>query len=112
MPKVTFYNLPEHKKATLISAVNQEFSRVPLYDASISNIVKSAGIPRSSFYQYFADKEDAFLFLLNEHAKQTISEEISSLWIGFLEDMYLYSKSFFFSIRTGLWSNGEERGGY
>ena len=65
MPKITFYNLPDDKKEKLINAVKKEFSRVPLYDASISNIVKSARIPRGSFYQYFEDKEDAFFFLLN-----------------------------------------------
>ena len=66
MPKITFFNLPVGKKQTLIYAIRKEFSRVPLYDASISNIVKSARIPRGSFYQYFEDKEDAFFFLLNE----------------------------------------------
>ncbi|QKY71748.1 TetR/AcrR family transcriptional regulator [Lentibacillus sp. CBA3610] len=66
MPKQTFYNLPEEKKQTLISAVEMEFSRVPLYEASISNIVKEADIPRGSFYQYFDDKEDAFFFLLDD----------------------------------------------
>jgi len=66
LPKITFINLPEEKKQTLITAMRKEFSRVPLYDASISNIVKSANIPRGSFYQYFEDKEDAFFFLLND----------------------------------------------
>ncbi|MCM3728254.1 TetR/AcrR family transcriptional regulator [Neobacillus cucumis] len=66
MPKITFINLPEEKKQTLIAAMKKEFSRVPLYGASISNIVKSANIPRGSFYQYFEDKEDAFFFLLND----------------------------------------------
>ncbi|MEH7120236.1 TetR family transcriptional regulator, partial [Neobacillus vireti] len=66
MPKITFNNLPEEKKQTLIAAMKKEFSRVPLYDASISNIVKSAKIPRGSFYQYFEDKEDAFFFLFND----------------------------------------------
>jgi len=66
LPKITFNNLPEEKKQTLIAAMKKEFSRVPLYDASISNIIKSAKIPRGSFYQYFEDKEDAFFFLFND----------------------------------------------
>ncbi|MFT4412235.1 TetR/AcrR family transcriptional regulator [Fredinandcohnia humi] len=70
MPKVTFFNLPENKKQTLLHAAKNEFSRVPLFDASISNIIKSAGIPRGSFYQYFEDKEDAFFYLLGEFAKE------------------------------------------
>lgn len=47
-------------------AAKQEFSNAPLPEASIANIVKSAGIPRGSFYQYFEDKEDLYLYLLNE----------------------------------------------
>lgn len=70
MPKLTFYNLPEEKRQTLVQAIKSEFSRVPLFEASISNIVKAAGIPRGSFYQYFEDKGDAFFYLLNELAEQ------------------------------------------
>ncbi|MBY7145043.1 TetR family transcriptional regulator [Virgibacillus sp. NKC19-3] len=70
MPKPTFYKLPEDKRQTLIHAAEKEFSRVPLFEASISNIVKSAEIPRGSFYQYFEDKDDAFFYLLNDQVKK------------------------------------------
>lgn len=69
MPKQTFHNLDRDKKETLISALKQEFSRVNVHEASISNIVKHAGIPRGSFYQYFDDKEDAFLYVLESYGK-------------------------------------------
>ncbi len=64
MPKVTFFNLPDAKRNKLMEAVEKEFSRVPLSQASISNIVKSACVARGSFYQYFENKEDAFYYLL------------------------------------------------
>ncbi|MET1014754.1 MAG: TetR family transcriptional regulator [Paenisporosarcina sp.] len=70
MPKQTFFNLPNEKKESLIQAAMKEFSRVPLSEASISNIIKEAAIPRGSFYQYFEDKEDLFYFLLEEYSKQ------------------------------------------
>ncbi|MGB3261226.1 TetR/AcrR family transcriptional regulator [Paenisporosarcina sp.] len=70
MPKQTFINLPNDKKETLIHAAMKEFSRAPLFEASISNIVKEAGIPRGSFYQYFEDKEDLYYFLLNEYSQR------------------------------------------
>jgi len=79
MPKATFFNLKEEKKQILIDAAKKEFSRVSLYDASISNILKTAGIPRGSFYQYFEDKEDAFFYLLNEHARERHEHLISNL---------------------------------
>src|SRR5690625_5472893 len=66
MPKPTFFNLPKKKRDHLIQAATDEFSRVPLNEASIANIVKNADIPRGSFYQYFEDKEDAFYYLLEQ----------------------------------------------
>src|SRR5690625_2974220 len=69
MPKQTFFNLPQEKRDLLIKAAKKEFSRVPLNEASIANIIKSAGIPRGSFYQYFEDKEDAFYYILEEQMK-------------------------------------------
>ncbi|MFC3041109.1 TetR/AcrR family transcriptional regulator [Virgibacillus xinjiangensis] len=79
MPKPTFFNLPEEKRQKLVHAAEEEFSRVPLFEASISNIVKAAGIPRGSFYQYFEDKEDIFFFLLNEQAEKRKESLISML---------------------------------
>jgi AcrR family transcriptional regulator len=79
MPKPTFYNLNEQKREILIEAAKKEFSRVSLYDASISNILKSAGIPRGSFYQYFEDKEDAFFYLLNEHTQERHEKFLTNL---------------------------------
>lgn len=79
MPKITFFNLPDDKRKTLISAAKKEFARVPLYQASISNIIKDAKIPRGSFYQYFEDKEDAFFFLLNNHVAAYKSHFVRTL---------------------------------
>lgn len=62
MPTQTFFHLPEEKKKRLLEAARVEFSRVPLKDASVANIVKIAEIPRGSFYQYFEDKEDLYYY--------------------------------------------------
>ncbi|PAD21440.1 TetR/AcrR family transcriptional regulator [Terribacillus saccharophilus] len=70
MPKQTFLSLPEDKQNTLIQSAKKEFSRVPLHEASIANIIKDAGIPRGSFYQYFEDKEDLYYYLLNQVAQE------------------------------------------
>lgn len=71
MPKQTFFNLPANKKKTLIEAAEKEFTRVPLFEASIANIIKTACIARGSFYQYFEDKEDLYFYLLDEKLKET-----------------------------------------
>lgn len=60
MPKSTFFNLKKEKRARIIEAAGQEFSQQPLYNASINNIIKTAKIPRGSFYQYFEDLPDLY----------------------------------------------------
>ena len=79
MPKQTFLNLSTEKQHNLLKAAKQEFSRVPLHEAVISNIIKSAQISRGSFYQYFEDLEDLFFYLLEEHVKKNREQFIVHL---------------------------------
>lgn len=72
----TFLRLPEEKRSRFLEAAWEEFTRVKFSDASINQIVRRAGIPRGSFYQYFSDKEDLFFYLLEDiqvYAVQTFS---------------------------------------
>ena len=92
MPKPTYFHLPIDKQDKLIEAAKREFSRVPLHEASIANIIKSAGIPRGSFYQYFEDKEDIYYFLLNQLAEKNnerfrdlLKEKNGDLFAAFIE---------------------------
>ncbi|WP_338450593.1 TetR family transcriptional regulator [Niallia oryzisoli] len=94
MPKLTFFNLAESKRKTLIEAAEKEFAKSPLYEASIANIVKMAGIPRGSFYQYFEDKEDLYFYLLDEKLKEnkvhliTLLREHNGDIIGAIIELY------------------------
>lgn len=65
MPKATFFNLPEDKRAMLVNALLDEFAEQPYKNASISRIVAKTGIAKGSFYQYFEDKKDCYLYLLS-----------------------------------------------
>lgn len=64
MPTKTFLNLQKEKRIRILRAAKKEFSRVPLDKAVIANIVKEADIPRGSFYQYFENVEDLFVYLM------------------------------------------------
>lgn len=68
MAKQTFINLSDDKKNRIIKSLKKEFSRASLKDALVSNIVKDAGIPRGSFYQYFEDIEDSYYFVIEEYS--------------------------------------------
>lgn len=79
MAKQTFLNLNEEKRKVVEESLKKEFSRVPLKDALVSNIVKCAKIPRGSFYQYFNDIEDAFYYVIGQYSKdikKTLLENI------------------------------------
>lgn len=71
MPKQTFLNLPEEKRNTVINAAIDEFAEYGLENASTNRIVANSGISKGSFYQYFEDKQDVFMYLLTvlEHEK-------------------------------------------
>jgi AcrR family transcriptional regulator len=64
MPKQTFLNLPEEKRTTIINAAINEFAEYGLENASTNRIVANSGIAKGSFYQYFEDKQDVFMYLL------------------------------------------------
>lgn len=64
MPTETFYHLPEEKRDRLVSAIRRELSCTPFDELSINRIVKDAGIPRGSYYQYFRNKQDLYDFVL------------------------------------------------
>ena len=60
----TFLRLPEEKRTRFLDAAWEEFGRVKFGDVSINQIIRRAGIPRGSFYQYFAGKEELFDYLV------------------------------------------------
>ncbi|HEY5731869.1 MAG TPA: TetR/AcrR family transcriptional regulator [Anaerolineales bacterium] len=64
MPKQTFFNLPEEKRKTIINAAIDEFAQHGLENGSTNRIVANSGISKGSFYQYFEDKQDVFMYLL------------------------------------------------
>ncbi len=65
MPKPTFFNLPEDKRNLILELAIDEFAGQDYDKASISNIVARAGIAKGSFYQYFEDKRDLYLYLVD-----------------------------------------------
>lgn len=62
----TFLRLPEEKRTRFLEAAWEEFTRVSFAEASTNQIVRRAGVPRGSFYQYFRDKEDLFAYLMTQ----------------------------------------------
>ena len=70
MPKDNFFKLDQEKRDRIINAAYDEFItyKSNYKKASIKRIVKEADISIGSFYEYFDDKDDLFLFLINNIA--------------------------------------------
>jgi AcrR family transcriptional regulator len=64
MPKPTFHNLPDDKRARILEIAIEEFSTYSYAEVSISRIVARAEIAKGSFYQYFENKLDLFRWLM------------------------------------------------
>lgn len=72
MPKETFFNLPRDKRNLIISAAIEEFSKADYNTASINQICKKSNIPKGSFYQYFTDKLDLYVYIMTIAIKEKI----------------------------------------
>ncbi|MFW5847749.1 MAG: TetR/AcrR family transcriptional regulator [bacterium] len=81
MPSKTFYNLEKNKQNRIIKAAIEEFSAKIYEQVHLSNIIKKANIPRGSFYQYFKDKEDLYLYIISI-IKNTKLDYLSSTLIN------------------------------
>lgn len=64
MPAETFFNLPQEKRSRLLEILLEEFSDNDYKNVSVGRIAERAGIAKGSFYQYFADKKDCYLYLI------------------------------------------------
>ena len=64
MPKSTFNNLAEKKQKAIIQAFMKEFTLHSYDKASLSKVVEQLGIAKGSIYQYFGNKQELFLYLV------------------------------------------------
>lgn len=67
MPNKAFQNLEENKRKKLLLAALEEFSKYPYDQISINRIIQSIDMPRGSFYLYFSDKEDLYLYIITKY---------------------------------------------
>lgn len=100
MPKQTFLNLGEAKKKQITDAFLREFAVKPFDEASVSIVVKQLGIAKGSVYQYFEDKLDLFLYLIDEcvavkraYVESVVREEYGDFW-DYFRDLYVHGYQF------------------
>ena len=80
IPTATFFNLNKTKQDRITHAAINEFSSRNFEEAKLSNIIRSSNIPRGSFYQYFNDKKDLYMYIF---------EIIKDKKLEYLQDLLL-----------------------
>lgn len=66
MPKSTFFNLSEEKQRHILCVGYKIFINKPYEDVTIRDIVSEAEIPIGSFYRYFEDKDDLYIYMIDQ----------------------------------------------
>jgi len=66
VPTETFFNLPAAKRARIIECAFDAFAAASYREASLSQIVRAAGISKGSAYQYFENKLDLYRWLVTD----------------------------------------------
>lgn len=77
MPKQTFFRLPEEKRARILDATIEEFSSRAYEKTSVNRVIALSGIPSGSFYQYFENKDDLYLYCLTEMYRPLVGKQFS-----------------------------------
>ena len=100
--KPTFQNLSESKQNKLIQIALAEFALQDYETASVTQIVKKAGIAKGSIYQYFENKKDLYFYLM-EYATQKKQMVIADVFKQPYQDFFdLYAKMYFAGTRFDL----------
>lgn len=75
MPKQRFFNLPSKKRESIIDSAYDVFIAMDYENVDIRTITKAANISIGSFYQYFHDKDDLYLYLMSNIEKKVYAKE-------------------------------------
>ncbi|MBA1394751.1 TetR/AcrR family transcriptional regulator, partial [Lactobacillus sp. XV13L] len=97
MVSTTFLNLKDDKRQRIMRVLLTEFSHNTLPQAQVARIVEQAQIARGSFYKYFTDLIDAYVYVLRKALVQihsNLSEELKLTSQDSLMDFCNYTSSF------------------
>lgn len=108
-----FFDLSEEKRNRILSAARKVFAFAPYEKVTIQSIIEAADIPRGSFYQYFTDKDDLYLYCQKETLKKTLrityGENMDYFWNVLRSETPEKRGELLVSGDTGAYETGDER---
>jgi len=82
MPKIRAENIERHKVLTrnmLLDAAELVLSRQEYAGASLSLIADTAGIPRTTVYEYFGNKDELLVAVLEDRVPSIVNDVVAEL---------------------------------
>ena len=73
MPKDTFFNLTLEKRQKIIKSAIDQIAELHYSNITIDQIVQAAEISKGSFYQYFENKDDLYIYLFTQLGDEKIN---------------------------------------
>jgi AcrR family transcriptional regulator len=98
MPLETFFNLSEDRQKEIINIAFEEFALYDFDSASLASIIKKLNLAKGSFYRYFNNKLDLYIFL-GQFADTLVANRFAQYLNNFGEDFFQNWTSFFLSLR-------------
>ena len=91
----------EKRKKLILAGAKKMFARKGYYETKISDIIKDVKIARGTIYQYFSNKNDIFITLLEDFYKEW--EKTTSISFEELKEKNITPKNYFkYRIRKSL----------
>jgi AcrR family transcriptional regulator len=82
MPRIRAASIDEHKELTrraILDAAEELIGEVQTAEVSLGELTAAAGIGRTTFYEYFADRDDVIAALVEEELPEVITRLIEGL---------------------------------
>lgn len=99
MPSLRFEKIDKEKRDRIIYVALEEFANNEYEKVSINKIIKKADISRGSFYTYFIDKEDLFLYIVKDYVE---------LMYTFVKERFYFNKKDIFETIIDIVNMGIE----
>lgn len=97
----SFYNLKDKKKDAILHAVSSCLRKTSYDNLSVNDIVIEADISRGSFYNYFVDKNDAIVTLVESKLKKYFDKYVEAIKDS-NNDLFKGTKKLYYEIKDIL----------
>ena len=99
MPTDTFFRLTESKQHRIKEALKEEVAGYKYEDFSINRIIRSCGISRGSFYQYFKNRQDIYIYLVSDYNRLIVERALAQIRESGGSFFTMFENTVLFSIR-------------